>query len=329
MVWRDRSPGERSTWRLDQCRALALSCALAAPLVAAAMLSQPPIAAASGFGGAVTFTPLSGPAGTLVTVTISAEPPSPTPYVISVSPTNPASNACADGLRLDNAPKIIVVPGQPTTTAFTWPADLSSGAYYLCAGPAGGQTGPFVWSQQPFMVSSGTPTGSGSIPPGAAVVAQVPPDGGVTPGTVITLTVDTAAFDGAIPQTFILIQPGRSGGVQVNWVGAGQSSTVYTYDISIPTDTPPGAYAVRVTTADGSIAATSNTFQVVSAAPGGPGGPGGPSASSHPPISVRGSSAISPFGALLVAVIALLLALAVASLAAPLLRRQRHDTHPQ
>lgn len=327
MIWRDRSPGgQRRAWRLGWCRALALSCALAVPLVAAAMLAQPPIAAASGFGGAVTFTPLSGPPGTQITVTISAEPPSPTEYVLSVSATDPAANACADGLRLDNAPKIIVVPGQPTTTAFTWPANLSSGAYYLCAGPAGGQTGPIVWSQQPFTVSSGTPTGPRSIPPGTAVVAQVPPDGGVTPGSVISLTVDTAAFDGAMPQTFTLIQPGQPGGVQINWVASGQSSTVYTYDISIPTDTPPGAYAVRVTTADDSIAATSNTFQVVSAAPG---GPGGPSVSSHPPISVRGSSATSPVGALLVAVIALLLALAVAGLAAPLLRRQRHSTRPR
>ena len=323
MIWRDRSPGKRRPWRLGWCRTLALSCALATPLVAAAMLAQLPLAAASGFGGAVTFTPLSGPPGVQVTVTISAEPPSPTPYVLSVSPTDPAASACSDGVVLDSAPKIIVVPGQPTTTTFTWPAEFFSGAYYLCASPSSGQKGPIVWSQQPFTVGSGTPTGAVPIAASSGVVAQVPPGGGVTPGSVITLTVDTSALGGDMPQYFTLIQPGQPSGVQVNWVSSGQQLSTYTYDISIPTDTPPGTYAVRVTTADGSVVATSNTFQVVSAAPG---GPGGPSVSSHPPISVRGSSATSPFGTLLIAAIALLLALAVASLAAPLLRRQSHDT---
>ncbi|HEX6799097.1 MAG TPA: hypothetical protein VF116_15415 [Ktedonobacterales bacterium] len=312
MIWRGRSPGgQRRAYRLVGCATLALSCVLATPLAAAAVLARSPIAAASGFGGAVTFTPPSGPPGTLVVVTISAEPPSPTPYVLSISPTDPAASACADGLRLDNAPKIIVMPGQPTTTTFFWPTDLSSGAYYLCAGPAGGQTGPIVWSQQPFMVSSGTPT----VP---AVVAQVPPGGAVT------VTVDTSALGGDTPQDFSLTQPGQPGAVPVNWVSETQSGTVYTYTVSIPVDTSPGTYAVRVTTVGGGIAAISNTFQVV--APSGRGGPGGPSVSSHPPISVPGTSATSPTTALLVAAIALLLALAVAGLAAPLLRRQRHGT---
>lgn len=116
--------------------------------------------------------------------------------------------------------------------------------------------------------------------------------------------------------------------MQVNWLAAGQGQrlSTYIYDIIIPIDTLPGTYEIRVTAGDGSLAATSNTFQVVSA-PARGGGPGGSNVSSHPPIAVRGASAISPFGALLVAVIVLLLTLAVASLAAPLLRRQRHHAH--
>lgn len=316
---RGRTLGRRQRACRSGRRGQALSGWVALPLAVIAViavLGQPGYAAASG-SGTLTFTPPNGPAGTQVTVTIAADPPGPTAYLLSASPADPASNSCADGVTPDDAPKIIVMPGQPTTTTFTWPAQFFSGAYYLCASPAGGLKGPTVWSQQPFRVGSGTPTEAVPTPTHSAVVAQVTSDG-VTAGGVVTLTVDTVTLGGATPQYFTLIRPGQPGAVQVNWVEAGQHLSVYTYDISIPNDTPPGTYAVRVIAGDSAV--TSNAFQVVSV----PARGGGPGPNLSPPaLSVPGASAISPVDTLLVAAIVLLLALAVASLATPLLRRWR------
>lgn len=319
---RRRIVSDKQRGRVPQARVLALSCVSSAALIALVALARPGVAAASG-SGTLTFTPVTGPVGTQVTVKFYAEPPVSTLYVLSVSPTGGASSTCSDAVVLPDAPKIIVMPDQQATITFIWPTELSSGAFYLCAGPAGGQTGPAVWSHWAYVVSAGPPpTATPSPPPDSGVVADVP-SGGVMAGGVLTLVVDTAALDGELPQNVSLIQRGQSGAVQVNWVQVGQHLTVYTLDVSVPTDTSPGTYEVRVT-GDGGLAATSNAFLVVpfAASRGGP--------QSVPPlISVPGLSTTSPVSALLVAVIALLLILAVASLAALLLRRRRHTVRPR
>lgn len=288
---------------------------------ALAALALPGNIAASGFGGAVTFDPQSGTVGTQVTVTVSAEPPGPTPYLLSVSPTDPAANNCANGVTLSDAPKIIVMPGQPTTTTFNWPTAFFSGAYYLCASPAAGQKGPTVWSQQTFFVTGVSEPGSAPTGRDSGVVAQVP-GGAVVAGHSFTLTVDAnAALGGNAPTAIDLVAPAQFVQEQVAWTQMSQDGPVYTYSVFVPAETPPGRYEAQVIAGDGEVTATSNQFQVVSAAAVSRGGP----RSSPPLISVPGAAATSPLGVLLIAAIALLLALGAASLAAPLLRRLRRD----
>lgn len=297
--------------------ALAWSFVLSAALVTLATLALPGFAAARGNSGVtLTFTPQSGAPGTQVTVTIIANPPGPTPYLLSASPTNPGVNSCASGVTLSDAPKIIVMAGQPTTTSFTWPSELASGAYYLCAGPVSSQQGPVVWSQQPFIATGG----SASVPPSPGVEADV--QGGViAAGGNFTLTVDATALAGDSPQFLTLIQPGQPDAVQLNWMETVQNGGGYTFDVTVPANTLPGIYAVRVLGGGGQVA-TSNSFQVVSDAVVQPGG--GPQLSSQPlPISVPGSSSTSPASTLLVALVVLLLALAVACLVVPALRRRQ------
>lgn len=136
-----------------------------------------------------------------------------------------------------------------------------------------------------------------------------------------TLTVDAkAALGGNAPTTIMLLSPAQFSQEQVGWTQVGQDGDVYTYSVTVPADTPPGTYEVQVLALNGGVGATSNSFEIVSsgASRGGP-------HSSPPLVSVPGSSTTSPAGALLIAAIALLLALAVTSLAAPMLRRPRHD----
>ena len=304
-------------WRWS-LRALGPLCALLAVIGPLAALAPAGQAAASGFGGAVTFDPQSGPVGAQVTVTITAEPPGPTPYLLSISLTDPAASKCANGVTLSDAPKIIVMPGQPTTTTFSWPAAFFSGAYYLCAIPAGGQKGPTVWSRQQFFVTGVSAPGSAPTGRDSGVAVHVP-GGAVVAGHNFTLTVDVqAALGGNAPTTIMLLSPTQFSQVQVAWAQVGQDGAVYTYVVTVPADTPPGMYEAQVLAGDGEVSATSNQFQVVSSVAVSRGGP-----RSSPPQTVRSAS---PLGALLVAAIALLLALAVASLAAPALRRWHQVT---
>lgn len=296
---------------------LALSCVLPLALVALAALAWPGVTAASG-SGTLTFTPVSGPVGTRVTVTISAGLLTSTPYVLSASPAGGASTTCSGAVVLPDAPKIIVVPYQPTTTAFIWPAEFSSGAYYLCAGPASGQAGPAVWSHWSYVVSAGpSPTATASQPLDSGVAVNVP-KGGVAAGGTFTLVVDTgAALNGNAPTAIMLIELEDLSTVPVRWEQTAQVGTIYSYEVTVPANAPSGRYDVRVTAAGGSLSATSaDPFLVV--------------AGSAPPAisSPLGASATSQTNPLLVAAIALLLALAVASLVGPLLRRRRRNAHP-
>ncbi len=322
MTDRKRRRGGRLWFpRRTRRRVLVLTCLLTAALGLLALSGN---TAASGSGGAVTFTPQEGPAGTQVSVTIVAEPPGPTPYLLGVSPTDPAANNCADGVAPSDGPKIVVIPGQPTTTTISWPAAFISGAYYLCASPAAGQKGPTVWSQQPFVVTSGTsgsPPGSLSAGATSGVVAEVS-GGSVVAGSTFTLSVDAdAALAANAPGTIMLQEPVTFASVQVHWALVTRDGPVYTYAVTVPVDTPPGTYEVQVIAGNGATAATSNRFQVVSSAAVSRGG-----SHSLPPGTARPAS---PMGTLLVAAIALLLALGAASLAAPLLRRPRRgrDAH--
>lgn len=320
--WRAR---RKQRGRVLRAHVRALSCASSVALIALAVLAWPGVAAASG-SGTLTFMPVTGPVGTRVTVKFYAEPPVSTPYVLSASPTGGASSTCSDAVVLPDAPKIIVLPDQQATITFIWPAELSSGAYYLCAGPAGGQTGPAVWSQWAYVVSAGPPpAATPSLPPDSGVVADVP-NGGVPAGGTFTLTVDTAAaLDGNAPTAVTLIEEAGLSAVPVHWGQTARAGSVYTYDVTVPEDAPPGRYVVRVTAAGGSLSATStNPFLVVSAVV-----LGSKAHSSPPLISMPDTSASAPAGALLVAAIALLLILAIASLAAPLLRRRRHTVRPR
>lgn len=306
-VWQRASRG--------RFHALALTCLLSVALAAGATLAWPGgNVAASGTGGALSFTPAGGPIGTQVSVTIFTEPPGPTPYLLSASPTDPSQDNCADGVVLSDTPKIIVQPGQPATATFAWPSDHPSGAFYLCASPVSSERGPTVWSSQPFAVTGDLLSGqtSTSTPADSGVTVLVP-SGGVAAGSSFTLTVDTSvALRGYAPNEITLIGLTDLNAVRVHWEQTALEGTVYTYVVTVPEDAPPGLYEAQVLAAG--LPALSQPFHVVAH-------------SKPPPISVLGISATSPGDALLIAAIALLIAIAIASLVAPLLRR-RFARHP-
>lgn len=237
---------------------------------------------ASGIPGRLTFTPLSGSAGsTVVQVTIT--PPQalqgPTTYTLYVTTTNPSpdtmGNCPADTIQPIPGVAPFTVGTDGGGTQFTWPTSLDQGPYWLCANTSPSYLG--VYSTDQFTAyAPGVPVPTAT--PGATtgtVIANVPAHGARAGSSITVSVTNWFSPSGTPPRSvvFTAINPSDlAPGSQIADLGPsapfttdqGTTSGAYTLTVTVPQNLASGIYWVVVSDGSGSVY-SKNMFNVIPA----------------------------------------------------------------
>lgn len=259
--------------------------------------------ASSGTG--LSFTPASGPVGTMVTVTINPAPGSVgQSYALDAGMGSSADDAC-NGFNLQPilgvAPFVLSPNG--TSTSFAWPSSLDQGPYWICAEPASNGGGTAYTSTQPFTVSGAVAPTQTPGTTANSVIAPVPPDG-VIPGATFTISVGGWSSPAGTPPL----------GTSAQFtIAPGPNSGDYVLTVTVPTSQVSGTVWAIVADQQGQV--YSNSFNVIV-----------PATATTPPRPVSRPSSTSRANSATAApspvVVGILLAIIVVMLVAFFLRRR-------